>query len=167
MLTTENLHTISLFVANKPGVLLRVTIVFARRGFNIESLVVSSAFDGKFSRMTITAKGKDKDLEQIVKQLAKLVDVVEARDNNDRVSLERELALIKVDIDLDNRHDLLHEIDHFKAKTVDLTNESVIVEVSGDSEKVEAFLKLMKKYNVVELVRSGKMVMERGLNKES
>ena len=91
-MSTENLHTISLFVANKPGVLLRVTIVFARRAFNIESLVVSSAFDGKFSRMTITAKGKDKDLEQIVKQLSKLVDVVEARDNSDRVSLERELV---------------------------------------------------------------------------
>lgn len=166
-MSTENLHTISLFVANKPGVLLRVTIVFARRAFNIESLVVSSAFDGKFSRMTITAKGKDKDLEQIVKQLSKLVDVVEARDNSDRVSLERELALVKIDIGVDQRHDLLHEIDHFKAKTVDLTNESVIIEVSGDSEKVDAFIALMEKYTVVELVRSGRMVMERGLVKES
>ena len=94
MSVSENLHTISLFVANKPGVLLRVTLVFARRGFNIESLVVSSAFDGRYSRMTITAKGNDKDLEQIVKQLAKLVDVIESKDNSQTASLERELALM-------------------------------------------------------------------------
>ena len=95
---TDKLHTISLFVANKPGVLLRVTLVFARRGFNIESLVVSSAFDGRYSRMTITAKGEDKDLDQIVKQLGKLVDVIESKDNSETSALERELTLVKVEV---------------------------------------------------------------------
>jgi acetolactate synthase-1/3 small subunit len=165
MSNNESLHTISLFVANKPGVLLRTTIVFARRGFNIESLVVSSAFDGKYSRMTITAKGDDKVLDQIVKQLAKLVDVIEAKDNRNTVSIERELALIKIDMKPEERRDLLQEVDHFKAKTVDLTNESIIIEISGDSEKVESFLELVKKYTVVELVRSGKMAIERSLTK--
>ena len=165
-MSQEMVHTISLFVANKPGVLLRVTMVFARRGFNIESLVVSSAFDGRYSRMTITAKGNQKDLEQIVKQLAKLIDVIEAKDNVNLVAIERELALVKVSIPSDHRHGVLQIIDHFKAKTVDLTNESIIIEVSGDSEKISAFLDLIGKYDVVELIRSGKMVMERGSVKE-
>ena len=166
MSVSENLHTISLFVANKPGVLLRVTLVFARRGFNIESLVVSSAFDGLYSRMTITAKGNDKDLEQIVKQLAKLVDVIESKDNSQAASLERELALMKIRITPTNRQDLLQVVDHFKAKTVDLTDDSIIIEVSGNSEKIIAFIDLMSPYEVIELVRSGKMVMQRGLQEE-
>ena len=166
MSVSENLHTISLFVANKPGVLLRVTLVFARRGFNIESLVVSSAFDGRYSRMTITAKGNDKDLEQIVKQLAKLVDVIESKDNSQTASLERELALMKIRITPINRQDLLQVVDHFKAKTVDLTDDSIIIEVSGNSEKITAFIDLMSPYEVIELVRSGKMVMQRGLQEE-
>ena len=165
-MTVENLHTISLFVANKPGVLLRVTIVFARRGFNIESLVVSSAFDGRYSRMTITAKGKDKDLEQIVKQLGKLVDVIESKDNHDISALERELALIKINISVKKRQELLQIVDHFKAKTIDLTDDSMIIEISGGSEKISAFIDLMAPYEVIELVRSGKMVMQRGFQEE-
>ena len=116
MNTQQSSHSISLLVSNKPGVLLRTTIIFARRGFNIESLVVSPAFDGNYSRMTITAKGNDKDLEQIVKQLNKLIDVIDATDTSSNNPIERELALIKVKIGSDQRHDLLHEIDHFKAK---------------------------------------------------
>ncbi len=164
---TDNIHTISLFVANKPGVLLRITLVFARRGFNIESLVVSSAFDGRFSRMTITAKGDEKVLEQIVKQLGKLVDVIDSRDNSDEVAMERELALIKVKISVNKRPELLQVVDHFKAKTIDLTDDSMIIEVSGSSEKITAFIDLLGPYDVIELVRSGKMVMQRGLQEES
>ena len=163
---SKNLHTISLFVANKPGVLLRVTIVFARRGFNIESLVVSSAFDGRYSRMTITAKGADKDLEQIVKQLGKLVDVIESKDNSDVSALERELALIKINISQKKRQELLQIVEHFKAKTIDLTDDSIIIEASGGSDKITAFIELMAPYEVIELVRSGKMVMQRGIQEE-
>tara|TARA_A100001015_G_scaffold218185_1_gene245227 strand:+ start:65 stop:580 length:516 start_codon:yes stop_codon:yes gene_type:complete len=163
----DQLHTISLFVANKPGVLLRITLVFARRGFNIESLVVSSAFDGRFSRMTITAKGDEKVLEQIVKQLGKLVDVIDSRDNSDEAAMERELALIKVKISVDKRQELLQVVDHFKAKTIDLTDDSMIVEVSGSSEKIAAFIELLGPYDVIELIRSGKMVMQRGLQEEN
>ena len=143
-----------------------MTIVFARRGFNIESLVVSSAFDGRYSRMTITAKGKDKDLEQIVKQLGKLVDVIESKDNHDVSALERELALIKINISVKKRQELLQIVDHFKAKTIDLTDDSMIIEISGGSEKISAFIDLMAPYEVIELVRSGKMVMQRGFQEE-
>ena len=165
-MTNDKLHTISLFVANKPGVLLRVTIVFARRGFNIESLVVSSAFDGRYSRMTITAKGNNNDLEQIVKQLGKLVDVIESKENFDTSALERELALIKINVSINKRQELLQIVDHFKAKTIDLTDDSIIIEVSGGSEKISAFIDLMAPYDVIELVRSGKMVMQRGSESE-
>jgi len=165
-MSQERLHTISLFVANKPGVLLRVTIVFARRGFNIESLVVSSAFDGRYSRMTITAKGADKDLDQIVKQLGKLVDVIDSKDNSEVSALERELALIKVQVSQKERQELLQVVDHFKAKTIDITDDSIIIEVSGGSDKISAFIDLMSPYQVIELVRSGKMVMQRGLQGE-
>jgi acetolactate synthase-1/3 small subunit len=158
----NDLHTISLFVANKPGVLLRVTIVFARRGFNIESLVVSSAFDGRYSRMTITAKGNDKDLDQIVKQLGKLVDVIESKENTPESALERELALIKLSISDEDRNKVLQIVDHFKAKTIDITNDSLIIEVSGGTDKVTAFIDVMAPFKVIELVRSGKMVMHRG-----
>tara|TARA_B100001121_G_scaffold310726_1_gene344966 strand:- start:427 stop:927 length:501 start_codon:yes stop_codon:yes gene_type:complete len=165
-MSQERLHTISLFVANKPGVLLRVTIVFARRGFNIESLVVSTAFDGRYSRMTITAKGADKDLDQIVKQLGKLVDVIDSKDNSEVSALERELALIKVQVSQKERQELLQVVDHFKSKTIDITDDSIIIEVSGGSDKISAFIDLMSPYQVIELVRSGKMVMQRGLQKE-
>ena len=123
---TDKLHTISLFVANKPGVLLRVTLVFARRGFNIESLVVSSAFDGRYSRMTITAK-EDKDLDQIVKQLGKLVDVIESKDNSETSALERELTLVKVEVSASKRQELLQIIDHFKGKTIDITMKRLLL----------------------------------------
>ena len=162
-MSQEKLHTISLFVANKPGVLLRVTIVFARRGFNIESLVVSSAFDGRYSRMTITAKGADGDLDQIVKQLGKLVVVIDSKDNSEIPALERELALIKVQVTQKQRQELFQVVDHFKAKSIDITDDSIIIEVSGGSDKIRAFIDLMTPYQVIELVRSGKMVMQRGL----
>jgi acetolactate synthase-1/3 small subunit len=165
-MSQEKLHTISLFVANKPGVLLRVTIVFARRGFNIESLVVSSAFDGRYSRMTITAQGADKDLDQIVKQLGKLVDVIDSKDNSEISALERELALIKVQVTQQQRQELFQVVDHFKAKSIDITDDSIIIEVSGASDKISAFIDLMTPYHVIELVRSGKMVMQRGLQEE-
>ena len=157
----ESLHTISLFVANKPGVLLRVTLVFARRGFNIESLVVSSAFDGRYARMTITARGDDRVLEQIVKQLAKLVDVIEARDNLEVTALERELCLVKFSVSVKQRESLLSIVQHFNGVVIDANDVLVIAEVSGDATKVAAFVDAIAPFPVVEMVRSGKIVMRR------
>ena len=112
----EKLHTISVFVANNPGVLLRVAIIFARRGFNIESLVVSSALDGRFSRMTITAKGKEEILEQIVKQLNKLVDVVHSNEYIPGDSVSIETALLKILVKSDNRTEVLQVVDHLQLR---------------------------------------------------
>jgi len=159
---TDPLHTISVFVANKPGVLLRVAIIFARRGFNIESLVVSSALDGRFSRMTITAKGKEEILEQIVKQLNKLVDVVHANEYIQGDSVSIETALLKILVKSDVRTEVLQVVDHFKATTLDLTDESLIVQMTAESDRVDALLEMLSKFDVVEVVRSGKMVMVRG-----
>jgi len=156
------LHTISLFVNNKPGVLVRVALVFSRRGFNIESLVVSAGAEGRFSRMTIVCSGNADDLDQIIKQLAKLVDVVHAIDHTGDESYETEIALVKIFSAIDNRTHLLQIAEHFKAKVVDYGNDSVILQVHGPSEKLDAFIDLLRPFKLAELVRSGKLLMARG-----
>jgi len=172
MTQTTPLHTIALLVRNKPGVLVRVALVFARRGYNIESLVVSPAFDaeiegyqaeaGEFSRMTITCSGDSAVLEQIVKQLEKLVDVVHAIDHSGQAVIEGELALVKVRAGLKERTEVLQIAEHYKAKVVDYGADSLILRVEGESEKLDAFLALLKGHSLVELVRSGKILMARG-----
>jgi acetolactate synthase I/III small subunit len=157
-----SLHTISLFVNNKPGVLVRVALVFSRRGFNIESLVVSAGAEGRFSRMTIVCSGNADDLDQIIKQLAKLVDVVHAIDHTGDESYETEIALVKIFSALDSRTHLLQIAEHFKAKVVDYGNESLILQVNGPSEKLDAFIDLLRPFKLAELVRSGKLLMARG-----
>jgi acetolactate synthase-1/3 small subunit len=168
------LHTIALLVRNKPGVLVRVALVFSRRGYNIESLVVSPAFDGaiagyqaevgEFSRMTITCSGDAAVLEQIVKQLEKLIDVVTAIDHSGQAVIESELALIKVKAALASRTEVLQIAEHYKAKVVDYGAESLILRVEGESGKLDACIGLLKAYGIVELVRSGKILMARGLD---
>jgi acetolactate synthase-1/3 small subunit len=156
------LHTISLFVNNKPGVLVRVALVFSRRGFNIESLVVSAGAEGRFSRMTIVCSGNSDDLGQIIKQLAKLVDVVHAIDHTGDESYETEVALVKIFSAIDSRTHLLQIAEHFKAKVVDYGNDSLILQVHGPSEKLDAFIDLLRPFKLAELVRSGKLLMARG-----
>lgn len=156
-------HTISLYVNNKPGVLVRVALVFARRGYNIESLVVSPAASGDFSRMTITCSGDPATLEQIIRQLAKLVDVVHAVDHTGDSSYETEIALVKLRAGLDQRTEILQVAEHFKAKVVDYGATSLILRVSGASEKLDAFMELLQPYGLLELVRSGKILMARGI----
>jgi acetolactate synthase-1/3 small subunit len=155
-------HTISLFVNNKPGVLVRVALVFSRRGFNIESLVVSPASEGRFSRMTITCSGQPEDLEQVVKQLAKLVDVVHAIDHTSDQAYEVEIALMKLACGLDERTQILQIAEHYKARVVDFGPESLILQAHGSSEKLDALEALLEPFRVVELVRSGKLLMARG-----
>ena len=159
----HRLHTISLYVNNRPGVLVRVALTFARRAYNIESLVVSSAAHGDFSRMTITSSGDPETLEQIIKQLAKLVDVVNAVDHTDDEAYETEIALVKVGCSMDQRTQILQIAEHYNAKVVDYGTDSVMLRVFGGSEKVDAFIELLRPYDLRELVRSGKILMARGL----
>ncbi len=155
-------HTISLFVHDRPGVLVRVALVFARRGYNIESLVVSPSASGGFSRMTITCSGALSNLEQIIKQLAKLVDVVHAIDHTEGESYETEIALLKLDVALDARTQILQVAEHYKARVVDYGPESVILQANGSSEKLDALISLLRPFQLSELVRSGKLLMARG-----
>ncbi len=158
----KHLHTISLFVNDKPGVLVRVALVFARRAFNIESLVVSPSAHGGFSRMTITCSGEPEQLNQIIKQLAKLVDVVHAIDHTGDSSYETEVALVKIAAPLDDRTQILQVAEHYKAKVVDYGADSLILRVYGSSEKLDACIALLRPFGIVELVRSGKILMARG-----
>jgi acetolactate synthase-1/3 small subunit len=160
---SQSEHVISLYVNNKPGVLVRVAIVFARRGYNIDSLVVSPGAQGDFSRMTIACSGDPDTLEQIIKQLAKLVDVVHAIDHTGGEAYETEIALVKLQCQLDERAQILQIAEHFNAKVVDYGTESLMLRVYGGSEKLDTFIELLRPFGLRELVRSGKVLMARGL----
>jgi acetolactate synthase-1/3 small subunit len=158
-----DVHTISLYVNDKPGVLVRVALVFARRGYNIESLVVSPASEGGFSRMTITCSGDRATLEQIIKQLWKLVDVVSATDHTGDAAYETEIALVKLQAALHERTEILQIAENFGAKVTDCGEDSLMLRVYGASDKLDAFIGLLRPYGLRELVRSGKILMVRGL----
>ena len=155
-------HTLSVVVANKPGVLARIAHVFARRGFNIDSLVVSSSMEGAVSRMTITALGDPANLHSIIEQVKKLVDVIHCTDHTGEDVVIKEMALVKVHVGPEGRGEVLQIAGHFRAESVDLTATSMILMVTGDSDKLEAMLNLLKKFKIVELCRTGKVVMARG-----
>ncbi len=158
----NGVHTISLYVNDKPGVLVRVALVFSRRGYNIESLVVSPAREQGYARMTITCSGDEAVFEQIIKQLAKLVDVVRAEDHTNQEMVETEVALVKVELPLEKRTPLLQIVEHYKAKVVDYGPETMMVRVYGESKKLDGMMSLLQSYDVREVVRSGKIVMARG-----
>jgi acetolactate synthase-1/3 small subunit len=155
-------HTLSVLVHDRPGVLSRIAQVFARRGYNIDSLVVSPAHKKGFSRMTIGCLGDVAVLDQIIKQLDKLVDTVRAAEHAPAESVERELALIKVLADAQSRAEILQMVDVFRAKTVDIAEDSLVIEVTGTSEKLDAFEKLLDKFGIQEMIRSGKVAIARG-----
>lgn len=161
-MTNSDIHTISLYVANKPGVLARIAQVFARRGFNIDSLVVSSAMDGNYSRMTISAKGNLDGLDQIIKQASKLIDVIHCVDHSDEDVVTKEMALIKVGVDSEGRPEVLQLVEHFGCKVVDFTESSLILMVTGDSAKLDALVRMLAQFRIIELVRTGKVIMARG-----
>ena len=156
------LHTLSVYVANKPGVLARIAQVFARRGFNIESLVVSPAIDGQFSRMTISCSGDPQRLDQIIKQVLKLIDVLHCIDHSNDKSVMKEMGLIKIEVDSEGRSEALQIAEHYGCKTVDLTPDSMILQVVGNPEKIDALEEMIAKFKLIELVRTGKVVMSRG-----
>ena len=155
-------HTISLLVNNKPGALVRIAHVFARRGFNIDSLVVSPSTDNKFSSMTIVSTGAPETLDQIIKQVSKLVDVVHAKEHNPDDSIAQELALFKVQCPAEKRTEILQIVDHFKGETIDFTHNSLVIKVTGSSEKLDAMTNLLKYYKISEMIRTGKIVIARG-----
>lgn len=158
-------HTISVLVGNKPGVLVRVALVFARRGYNIDSLVVSPVLDSEFSRMTITCSGDPDTLDQIIKQLLKLVDVVRAIDHTGEAVIEKEMALIKVRCPVEERTAILQIAEHFKGVTVDFGAESLILQMAGGSEKIDHVLGLLQPFGITDLVRTGKILMARGADR--
>lgn len=158
----SNIHTISFFVANKPGVLVRVALVFARRGYNIDALVVSPSLNEKFSRMTITAKGDPETLEQIIKQAAKLVDVVGATDHSEEDAVHQELMMVKVKYTSTAKAIILKHVKKFSAHVIDEDDKTLIISLSGTTDKLDELEKILKKYSVIEMVRSGKIVMAKG-----
>ena len=154
--------TIGLLVNDQPGVLMRISQVFSRRGYNIESLVVSPAHIPGTSRMTITCSGPGDVLHQIILQLDKLVDVMHARDHTDDRAVTRELALFKVACSVAERTEILQIAEVFRGKTVDIAEDTITVEATGTSEKMDALQALLTKFDLREMVRTGKVVMARG-----
>jgi len=160
----KNKHTISLLVSNKPGVLTRVALVFARRGFNIDSLVVSQGHTPEFSRMNIEATGDTKTLNLMLLQLNRLVDVIHAVDHAGEDVIQRELALFKIECRPEKRTEVLQISETFRGQTVDIGDETITIQVTGKSSKVDAFQKMMEPFGILELVRTGKVLMSRSKN---
>ncbi|MDP6113967.1 MAG: acetolactate synthase small subunit [Planctomycetota bacterium] len=158
----SQLHTISCRVRNRPGVLARISGLFARRGYNIDSLAVSRAHRPGESRMTISVEGAQEMLDQIIQQLIKLIDVIEVHDHTADSVVARELAMAKVTASVDKRQEILQLAQVFRARAVDVGNETLIFEVTGASEKIDAFEQIMDTYGICEMVRTGKVIMARG-----
>jgi len=154
-------HTIAVIVNNRPGVLSRVSNLFSRRAFNIESLAVGTTEDESISRITLVASGDETVLEQIIKQLYKLIDVIRVYDLPSAASVERELALIKVNANSKTRSEIMQVVDIFRGRIVDVSEESVIVEITGDEGKIIGIERLLDKFGIKELVRTGKIAMSR------
>lgn len=155
-------HTITALVENRPGVLARVAGLFARRGYNIESLAVSITDDPTVSRMTIVVSGDEQTLEQINKQLNKLIDVIKVVDYTGTPVVDRELALIKVTAEPERRTEIMQIVDIFRAKIIDISERTFTVEVTGSSDKIDALERLLQPFGIVEMVRTGRIVMARG-----
>lgn len=159
----EEKFAISIYVCNKPGVLVRLAQTFARRGYNIDSLVVSAAHDNNFSRITVVVQGEPSTYDQIIRQLNKLVDVVHATSHDSTDIVEREMALFKVKVDPKKRQEIFQIVEVFRAKTVDISDQSIVIETTGDSLKIDALEKLLSPMGLSEMVRSGKLIMKRGI----
>ena len=155
-------HTLSVLVENKPGVLARIASLFARRGFNIDSLAVGPTEYPDVSRMTIVVNVEDNPLEQVTKQLNKLINVLKIVELEPAASVSRELLLVKVKADLQTRSHVLEIVELFRAKVIDVANDAVTIEATGGAEKIEALLRVLEPFGVKELVQSGMVAMGRG-----
>ena len=154
-------HTISVTVENKFGVLTRIAGLFSGRGYNIDTLNVAPTQDDNVSRMTIVTRGDDATVDQILKQLHKLVNVLEARDFREGDYVDRELVLIRVNVDSKTRAEIMQITDIFRAKIVDVQPKSLTIEITGNESKVEKFIDLMKSFGVQELTRTGRIALSR------
>lgn len=155
-------HTLSVLVENKPGVLTRVTSLFARRGFNIDSLAVGPTEDPTLSRITIVVSAEDTPLEQITKQLHKLINVIKIQDLQPAESIDRELVLFKVNAPPERRHEIIEIANVFRAKVIDVGRNSLTIEATGASDKLQAMEDLFRAYGIRELARTGKIALARG-----
>lgn len=160
MATTK--HTIVALVADRPGVLNRMASLFRRRGFNIDSIAVGHSEIPHLSRMTIVAEGSNTQVEQIRKQVEKIIDVIRVQDISAHDIVTRELALIKVKASPENRSEIMQIVDIFRAKIVDVSAGSVMVEATGDEEKVDSLYNLLKPFGIKEMTRTGRIAMTRG-----
>ena len=161
-MSTVNTHTLSVLVEDKPGVLARVASLFSRRGFNIQSLAVGATEQKDMSRMTIVVSVEESPLEQITKQLNKLVNVIKIVEQDVDNSVERELALIKVRADAATRGQIIEAVNLFRAKVVDVTTESLTIEATGTPAKLEAFMRVLEPFGIRELAQSGVVSLSRG-----
>ncbi|HWQ76802.1 MAG TPA: acetolactate synthase small subunit [Syntrophomonas sp.] len=155
-------HTLSVTVENRPGVLTKVATLFRRRGYNIDSLTVGRTEASDISRMTIVVEGDDRIIEQVTKQLHKLVEVIKIIDITQEKAVERELAMIKVRADNTVRAEIVQIVDIFRARIVDIGKNSLIIEVTGDENKIDAIEDSLRPFGIVEMVRTGKVAMVRG-----
>jgi len=154
-------HTLSALVENKFGVLARVSGMFSGRGFNIDSLNVAPTHDPALSRITTIVKGDDETLDQITKQLRKLINVVEVTDFSAGQAVERELILVKVKADGQSRSEILQICDIFRAKIINVAKDNVIIEITGDDGKTTAFIDLLAQFGIIDLARTGKLALSR------
>jgi acetolactate synthase-1/3 small subunit len=159
---TGRTHVLSILVENRPGVLTRIAGLFARRGFNIETLTVGPTADEKFSRVTLTVDGALHPIDQVTKQLHKLVNVLKIRDLEPSGTVSRELALFKVACEGPARGEVLEFAQIFRAHVVDTTKRSLTIEVTGGAEKIMAFERVVRPYGLIEMMRTGEIAMSRG-----
>ena len=157
-----SLHTLSVLVENKPGVLARIAGLFSRRGFNIESLAVGPTIDPEMSRMTIVINVEDLPLEQVTKQLNKLINVIKIVELEGASSVQRELLLVKVRADVETRSHVLETVQLFRAKVVDVATDAVTIEATGTAEKLDALVRVLEPFGIRELVQSGLVALSRG-----
>jgi acetolactate synthase I/III small subunit len=161
-LRTGRKHILSILVENKPGVLTRIAGLFARRGFNIDTLAVGPTDDEAFSRITLTLDGAVHPIDQVTKQLHKLVNVLKIRDLEPQETLARELAMFKVSADGPTRAEVMQLCEIFRARIVDVGKRSIVVEVTGTYDKIEAFERLIRPFGLIEMARTGEIAISRG-----
>lgn len=159
---TATKHTLVALVEDKPGVLNRVASLFRRRGFNIESIAVGSTEEAKVSRMTIVVDGATTTVEQVRKQLEKIIEVIKVADITQDQMVARELALIKVKASAQTRSEIIQIVDIFRGNIVDVSSDSVMIEITGDEDKIVSLLDLLKGFGVKEIARTGRLAMVRG-----
>ena len=159
---TGRKHVLSILVENKPGVLARIAGLFSRRGFNIDTLAVGPTDDPTLSRITLTVDGALHPIDQVTKQLHKLVNVIKIRDLEPEETVARELALFKVSADGESRGQIMQFADIFRGKVIDVSKRSITVEITGADEKIEAFKQAVKPFGLIEMIRTGEIAISRG-----